>query len=36
MIAGVDEEYEEERQLAGESHEEKKIKKPLESTNFKE
>ena len=37
MIVGRDEEFEEGRQPAGESQEEKKkIKKPLESPNFKE
>ena len=36
MLVGVNEEYEEGRQLAGENREERKIKKTLESSNFKE
>ena len=36
MIVGVNEEYEEGRQPVGESQKERKIKKPLESSHFKE
>ena len=36
MLVGVNEKYEEGRQLAGENQEERKIKKPIESSNFKE